>query len=44
MTNMVMLSLAGKEETSVKPALTATFFIVARDSAVPIACDGTFIK
>ena len=35
---MVIVSLAEKEVTSVKPALAATFFIVAMEKAVPIAC------
>ena len=34
---MVIVSLAGKELTSVKPALAATFFIVAIEKAVPMA-------
>ena len=34
---MVIVSLAGKELTSVKPALVATFFMVAIEKAVPIA-------
>ena len=34
---MVIVSLAGNELTSVKPALNATFFIVAIEKAVPMA-------
>ena len=34
---MVIVSFAGKDVTSVKPALAATFFIVAMEKAVPMA-------
>ena len=40
---MVIVSLAGKELTSVKPALAATFFIVAIEKAVPMAFCQTVI-
>ena len=41
---MVIVSLAGKEVTFIKPALAATFFIVAMEKAVPMACQMIIVR